>query len=298
VSEAETRFLAVDGVRLHVELRGQGPDLVLLHGFTGSTRSMASVAEGLAGRFRTLSIDLVGHGRSDAPRDAARYAMERCVEQVAGALDALIAKRAHLLGYSMGGRVALALCAARPERVASALLVGASAGIADPDARAARRRADEALAERIERDGVPAFVDAWMAQPLFETQRHRLSATVLDAARGQRLNNRAWGLANALRGMGASAQPPLHEALGALRTPVCLAVGAEDDKFQAIAAELAARIPAARVEAVPAAGHAAHLENPNAFLRIAQRFFDDADAGFDRNPLRPEPLHPSREVTT
>jgi 2-succinyl-6-hydroxy-2,4-cyclohexadiene-1-carboxylate synthase len=290
--------MEIDGLRLHVELRGQGPDVVLLHGFTGSTRSMASVAQGLAGRFRTLSIDLVGHGRSEAPHTAERYAMSRCVEQVAGALDALIAKRAHLLGYSMGGRVALALCAARPERVASALLVGASAGIADPDARAARRRADEALAERIERDGVPAFVDAWMAQPLFETQHRRLSAAALTAAREQRTDNRAPGLANALRGMGTGAQEPLHASLASVRVPVCLAVGEEDDKFRALAADLAQRMPTSRIETIPAAGHAAHLENPAAFLGAARHFFETAETGAGRaRPESPTQIQP-REVTT
>jgi len=225
VSEGGSRFITIAGVRIHIEVRGQGPDVVLLHGFTGSTRSMAGVAEGLEDRFRILSIDLVGHGRSDAPRAAARYSMECCVDQVAGALDTLVPRRAHLLGYSMGGRVALALCAAQPERVASALLVGASAGIADPDARTARRREDVARAESVERYGMPAFIDAWMTQPMFESQQRRLSAAALDAAREQRLDNRALGLANSLRGMGTGAQEPLHDTIAAVRVPVCLAVG-------------------------------------------------------------------------
>lgn len=293
-----SHWIAVEDVRLHVESAGEGPDVVLLHGFTGSTQSMRDVATALARRFHTLSVDLVGHGRSDAPDALEAYALPRCTHQVTGVLDALAPRRAHLLGYSMGGRVALALCAAQPERVASALLVGASAGIADANARAERRRRDAALAERIERDGVPCFVDTWMAQPLFESQRRRFSAARLAAARAQRLDNRAKGLANSLRAMGSGAQEPLHDRLATLRTPVCLVAGEDDARFRAIAADLAERMPAAHVQEIPAAGHAAHLENPHAFLRVAQRFFDEMEASLDRAPPRPELPSQPREVTT
>ncbi len=293
-----SHWVEVEGVRLHVESAGVGPDVVLLHGFTGSTQSVREIAAALARRFRTLCVDLVGHGRSDAPDDPGAYALPRCARQVAGVVEALATRRAHLLGYSMGGRVALALCAAQPERVASALLVGASAGIADAQARARRRRSDAALAERIEREGVPAFVDAWMAQPLFESQRRRLSAARLAAARAQRLDNRAVGLANSLRAMGSGAQEPLHGQLATLHTPVCLVTGAEDTRFRAIAADLAGRMPAAQVHEIPEAGHAAHLENPRAFLRVAQRFFDEVEAARGRaRPPRELPSQP-REVTT
>jgi 2-succinyl-6-hydroxy-2,4-cyclohexadiene-1-carboxylate synthase len=298
VSAARSHRVEVDGLRLHVESAGVGPDVVLLHGFTGSTHSMREAAAALAPRFRTLCVDLVGHGRSDAPDALEAYAMPRCARQVAGVLEALAPRGAHLFGYSMGGRVALALCAARPERVKSALLVGASAGIADADARAERRQRDAALAERIEREGVPPFVDAWMAQPLFESQRRRLSAAQLAAARAQRLDNRARGLANSLRGMGSGAQEPLHDALARIHTPVCLVAGEDDARFRAIAADLAGRLPAAQLQEIPEAGHAAHLENPRAFLGVAAHFFDAVEAALKRAPARRE--HPSqpREVTT
>jgi 2-succinyl-6-hydroxy-2,4-cyclohexadiene-1-carboxylate synthase len=298
MSAARSHWIETDGVRLHVESAGAGPDVVLLHGFTGSTHSVRDVAAALAPRFHTLSVDLVGHGRSDAPDALEAYAMPRCARQVAGVLEVLAPRGAHLLGYSMGGRVALALCAAHPERVKSALLVGASAGIADAGARAERRARDAALADRIEREGLPAFVDAWMALPLFASQRRRLSAAQRAAARAQRLDNRARGLANSLRGMGSGAQEPLHAALASTPTPVCLIAGEEDARFRTIAADLAARLPAAQVQTIPEAGHAAHLENPRAFLSAATHFFDAVEAALQRAPARRE--HPSqpREVTT
>ncbi len=276
----------VGDVALHVEAAGHGPPVALLHGFSGCASTLAATAEHLASRFRTLCIDLVGHGESDAPDDPAAYSFAACTRQVADALAALDARPAHLLGYSMGGRVALGLGVARPASVRSAVLVGARAGFADPEERLRRRLADDALAEAIERDGIESFVDRWMAQPLFATQR-RLGEAFLEAARQQRLRNRACALARSLRGMGAGAQPPLHHRLAALRAPVLLAVGAEDEVFRREARELAARLPRARIALVPEAGHAAHLENPSAFHRIVRDFLSEVEE--ERSPTSTAP---------
>jgi len=281
------RGIACDGVSLHVVEQGAGTPLLVLHGFTGSRASMAGVATALADRHRVVRVDLLGHGRSDAPCEIAAYAMERCIAQLAGVLDALTIPRAHLLGYSMGGRIALALAALHPERVASALLVGARAGFEDPAERAARAQDDESLADWIERDGVPAFVEHWMALPLFATQR-RLGAEALAAARAERLANRAHALAASLRAIGAGAQPPLHALLPRVQLPVLLVVGAEDARFEAVARDLAQRLPRARLAVVPDAGHAAHLENPRAFAQLARDFFAEADAAAALRPTQPK----------
>jgi 2-succinyl-6-hydroxy-2,4-cyclohexadiene-1-carboxylate synthase len=264
-------------VELHALLEGNGSPVVILHGFTGSCASVDGIARGLRDRHRTLRIDLIGHGASDAPTALAPYAFDRCVAQVADVVVALIEEPAHVVGYSLGGRLALALAAARPGLVKSVTTIGARAGLDDAAEREERVRDDEALAEAIERDGVPAFVERWMALPLFASQR-RLGAERLARARAQRLENRAHGLANSLRGMGAGAQPPLRAGLPGLTAPACLVVGEEDERFHAIADDLAAALPDARVEVVPAAGHAAHLENEVAFLRGLREFLDAVDA--------------------
>jgi 2-succinyl-6-hydroxy-2,4-cyclohexadiene-1-carboxylate synthase len=271
VNGIESRMLDTPGARLHAELRGSGSPVLLLHGFTGSTRSLDEIAEGLARDFRVVSLDLVGHGRSDAPRDRDAYRMERCTAQVDAACHALGLGSLPVIGYSMGGRAALALAVAQPARVAALVVVGASAGLADAAARAARVRADEALATRIERDGLEAFVDAWMALDLFASQAERLAPSARVRARTQRLDNRPHGLANSLRGMGTGAQPPLHEKLADVQVPVTLVVGDEDTKFRAIARDLSSRLPDAEIEILAEAGHAAHLERPRAFLEVARR---------------------------
>ncbi len=272
----QSHSIDAGGVRLHVEETGSGPTVVLLHGFTGSARAMACIARGLSETHRILSVDLIGHGRSPAPRAAAAYSMTACVDQLASLLDTLNVVEAHWIGYSMGGRAALAFGVAHPARMASAVLVGASAGILDPEQRAERARDDEALAVRIEREGVEAFVDFWISQPFLVDER-RLGARGVAEAREMRLANSAHGLAASLRGMGSGAQPPLHGALARVTAPICLAVGEDDLKFRTLAAEMSQELPNARVEIVPEAGHSAHTDNPRAFLELARRFLADAE---------------------
>ena len=291
MTERETHFtnrpmmrdVAARGVKIHTESEGQGHPVVLLHGFTGTTRSMAGLALGLRETHQVTRIDLVGHGCSDAPRELEHYSMASGIAQLIETLDALGIVHPHLLGYSMGGRVALAACVAHPRRFASAFVIGASAGLEEAQARAERQGSDAALADRIEGEGVAAFVQHWMALPLFASAKC-LGEEALAAAREDRLRNSAAGLANSLRGMGTGAQPPLHAALPGLSLPIRLVVGELDTKFRGIAGDLATRLPNARIEVVEGAGHAAHLEKPGPVARIARHFFREVDAAREAHP--------------
>ena len=275
----------VDGLALNVERAGSGPPVVLLHGFTGAAAGWGPLVELLAPEFTTLAVDIVGHGQSDAPSDAGRYGTRRCVDDLAALLRALGYERACWLGYSMGGRTALQLAAHRPDAVSALVLEGATVGLRTAAERTQRVAADEALAEQIERDGVEAFVDHWEALPLFATQE-ALPPEVRASIRAGRLANRAIGLANSLRGMGAGAQAPLHERLGEMTMPVLLLAGALDDKFSAIAAEMAHALPDATMRVIEGAGHAAHIERTEAFgeavLAFLRRAHSAAPAGAER----------------
>jgi 2-succinyl-6-hydroxy-2,4-cyclohexadiene-1-carboxylate synthase len=177
-------------------------------------------------------------------------------------------------GYSLGGRLCLRLALDRPDLVRGLVLVGASPGIADPDARARRRAADEALAAGIERDGVAAFLDRWLAGPLFA------SLPAEAAGRAERLANTADGLASALRRLGPGAQAPLWDRLGALRPPTLLVAGAKDAKFAAIARRMAdAAGGHARVALVPGAGHAVPLERPAELAALVEELLDATRPG-------------------
>ena len=274
---AEERFIDLDDVRLRALIEGEGEPILVLHGFTGCAESMQSVATSLRERFRVIRLDLIGHGGSEAPASEAVYSMSRCAGQIVEAVERLDLGRPHLLGYSMGGRAAIAAAVAAPERFSSLVLIGATAGIRDDALRDARIEADRALAERIERDGVEAFVDAWMALPIFATQS-RLGDAALAEAREERLRNRPIGLANSLRGMGAGAQMPLFDRLETFSPPVLLVVGDEDAKFREIARSLETLFPDARTAILADSGHATHLEAPRAFADVVSAFLADVSA--------------------
>ena len=227
----------------------------------------------------------MGHGQSDAPSDVERYGMRQCVDDLAALLRALGYERACWLGYSMGGRTALQVASYRPDAVSALVLEGATPGLRTAAERAERVAADEALAERIERDGVEAFVDYWEALPLFATQE-LLPPEARTSIRAGRLANRAIGLANSLRGMGAGAQAPRHERLGELTMPVLLLAGALDAKFSAIAVEMAHALPDATMRVIEGAGHAAHIEQAETFgeavLAFLRRAHAAAPAGAER----------------
>jgi len=176
----------------------------------------------------------------------------------------------------MGGRAALAAALAYPDLFSGLVLVGATPGIADPQLRRDRIASDEALADRIENNGVEAFVEEWMALPIFASQS-RLGPEALARARAQRLQNHPQALAHSLRGMGAGAQEPLHGELERFAGPVLLVVGEQDAKFRGIAASLEAAMPNARTEVIEAVGHAAHLEAPLAFSIVLRRFLGEVE---------------------
>lgn len=257
------------GVDLHVERTGSGPPLMLLHGFTGDGTTIAGLARRLEADAEVVVPDLVGHGRSCCPVDDGDYSVEAMAAQVAALGEECLGGPFHLVGYSMGGRVALTLACRRRELLRSLTLIGASAGLADKSERAARRLSDNQLAESMELEGLESFVDRWMAGPLFATQK-LLGDDFLAAARAQRLGNSPVGLARSLRAAGTGAMLPLHDDLRRCDVPTVFVAGAQDPKFTAIAVELAGLMPTADVAVIEGAGHAAHLEQPDAVAAVVR----------------------------
>ncbi len=248
--------------------------LLLLHGFTGAAHTWTELLPVLGEHRRVLALSLPGHGGSDAPSEAERYAATRAAADVMEVLDMLGLNRVALLGYSMGARVALHAALAAPERVVALLLESASPGIADDADRSARAGADSALADEIEGDGVTAFVDRWERLPLWESQR-ALPETVRQGLRDQRLQNDARGLSSSLRGLGAGVTPPLHGRLHEILVPTLLLCGELDGKYVSLARAMASAIPRSTLAVVSDAGHAVHLERPQEFIRAVNSFLDD-----------------------
>lgn len=209
----------------------------------------------------TIALDLPGHGHSTTP---APYTMAQAAADIIAQFNG---RPFHLLGYSMGGRLALYIALHYPDSVASLILESASPGLAEAAARQQRRQQDNALADRIERDGIVAFVDFWERLSLWESQRQLAEETRI-ALHHRRLQNNPIGLANSLRGMGTGMQPSLWSQLGTLPMPVHLIVGALDQKFVTIAQQMAAAMDDVRLDIVAEAGHTVHLERPLHFADL------------------------------
>jgi 2-succinyl-6-hydroxy-2,4-cyclohexadiene-1-carboxylate synthase len=258
-------------IELGAEVFGAGPPLVLLHGFTGSSSAWGDLARRLACRRRVIAFDLPGHGASPTPRDPEQGRLPQVADALVRALASLEVRDADWIGYSLGARTALHVAVAHPVAVRSLVLEGGSPGIADSVERAARAAADAKLADSIERDGLESFVDAWLAQPLFATQV-RLQAEVRARERARRLRGSAAGYAASLRAVGTGTQEPLWGRLREVRARVLLIAGALDVKFSAIAHAMAASLHDAQVAIVHGAGHAVHLERPDAWLDEVEPF--------------------------
>ncbi len=251
-----------------------GAPLVLLHGFTGSKASWAAVRAAFASTRRVLAIDLPGHGDTVMNDRLFDFSLTATASLVAETLAALRLPRADVVGYSMGGRVALQLAIDHGDRVARLVLESASAGLATAAARARRRAADERLAESIERDGIAPFVARWEALPLFRSLA-ALPPLAHEAFRRQRHACRPAGLAASLRGMGTGVQPWLGDRAENVTVPVLLVTGALDRKFTRKAVDLLPRFARGCHEIIGAAGHIPHIEQPQHFIAAVRTFRAD-----------------------
>ncbi len=237
-----------------------GQHVVLIHGFTQTSRSWRAIAEALGDGHQVDAVDAPGHGAAATQR----LSLSRGAEAIADAGGPAV-----YIGYSMGARFALHVALQRPEIVAGLVLLSGTPGIADDRERAARRAADEALASRIESIGTAAFIEQWLQNPLFATLPYD------EADRADRCTNTAAGLASSLRLAGTGTQLPLWERLSGLTMPVLVVAGALDDKFTEIGRATARRIGRyAHFASIADAGHSAHLERPFEFLDIVRPWLD------------------------
>jgi len=261
------------------------PALLALHGFAGAGADFADLA-GLLPEWAWCCPELPGHGPAPAgapelawPAAALEEAAgEAAVRRWAAALAARHGpNRPVLLGYSLGGRLALHAAVLHPGAWRALVLVGASPGIADPAARRQRRSHDEAWAQRLLREGLPGFLEAWEAQPILQPVTP-FPAAWAEARRSRRRQLDPAGLAGSLRTFGQGSLPCLTGALSQLDLPVLLVAGAHDAGYVAHAAAMANRLPQATVATIPATGHAALFEAPTAFASLLQQFLDQPPA--------------------
>ncbi|AKP48224.1 MULTISPECIES: 2-succinyl-6-hydroxy-2,4-cyclohexadiene-1-carboxylate synthase [Bacillus] len=263
--------MTVNGRTYYFTIAGKGEPLLFLHGFTGDHTTWDEIVAKLQKDYQCISIDILGHGNSAHPENSEEYAIEKIAGDVIELLRRLNIQKINVIGYSMGGRLALTMAVLYPKRVKRLILESSSPGLKTETERSARRKRDHALAEKILQAGIRAFVDEWEKIPLFASQS-QLPIEIRKKIREQRLRQHPLGLANSLIGMGTGAQPSWWSQLDRLDMPVLLITGSLDVKFKKIAQEMKKMLPNGRWEEVEGAGHAIHVEDSQKFGTIVNEF--------------------------
>lgn len=264
---------------LHYETHGspEQPTLCFLHGFMGSSDDWAALVDALSEDYFCLTVDLPGHGDSRTVPEHF-YTMEGTAQAVVDVFDDAEVDRCTLIGYSMGGRVALYLSLVLQPPVERLVLESASPGLRSEEEQRERRQVDHERAERIEED-LDGFLEHWYRQPLFASlEEHDL----VDDMVATRRQNDPSELARALRGLSPGRQPSLWNRLPDLEIPALLLTGALDSKYEAVTAQAAARMDTARRRVIPRAGHNVHAERPEAFEDALRQFLVETSPGGSR----------------
>ena len=271
-------LILLDKVRYNVEITGKkgNPAIILLHGFTGDHTTWKNLSNTLKASFQVVAIDLLGHGKTDSPDWLDRYKMENAAKDIIHLMDLLQIDSAHLLGYSMGGRLALGTAMLYPKRIKTLILESASPGLKTEQEKVSRMQSDDPWQFRILEQGIENFVNYWENIPLFQTQK-RLPTDIQNQIRSQRLQNDPNGLANSLKGFGTGRQPSWWHKLQELDVPVLLMSGELDEKFCKIADEMNRLFPKSKTVEIKEAGHAIHVEEPDKFDTIVKKFLIEQD---------------------
>lgn len=271
----------IAGIRYHVDKCGEGHPLLLLHGFTGDSSTWNPYCA-LWGRHSELIIpDIIGHGKTEAPDGIDRYKIESAAADLKQILDQLGVKRVDLLGYSMGGRLALTFAILFPDRVRKLILASTTPGLEKEEDRQLRRMKDSELAKFIKDQGIQKFVEYWESIPLFASMAS-LPSQVKESIRDQRLSNSQLGLANSLLGMGTGSQPSWWgQPLEGLGCEVLIVTGEKDKKFCEIAERMLGFFRKGKWTVIKNAGHAIHVEEKEKFGTIVSDFLIKGGVSFD-----------------
>jgi pimeloyl-ACP methyl ester carboxylesterase len=242
-----------DGVNIHYEVYGSGPPLLLTHGYSSTSAMWQGQVDALSKQHKLILWDMRGHGQSDYPEDAAAYSEALTIGDMAALLDKVGASSAIVGGLSLGGYMSLAFYRAHPQRVRALLIIDTGPGFKKDEAREAWNKRAYETGDRFEREGLEVLKSA---SPERSGVVHRDSS----------------GLARAARGMLTQRDAGVIETLPRINVPVLVVVGADDTPFLAASDYMAAKIPGAQKVVIPAAGHAANIDQPQAFIDAVLSF--------------------------
>ncbi|MFO1444268.1 2-succinyl-6-hydroxy-2,4-cyclohexadiene-1-carboxylate synthase [Bacillus sp. Bva_UNVM-123] len=267
-------YFDIQGIRYYADIWGNGFPFLLLHGFTGNSSTWKEFTPVWSEHSKAFAIDIIGHGKTDSPIDKAKYDIEAAADDLNEILEKLEIEQTDILGYSMGGRLALTFAMKYPEKVRKLILESSSPGLDNEEERKKRRLQDEKLAEQIRMNGLETFIHYWENIPLFRSQQ-RLPETTRNLIRKQRMSNNEIGLINSLYGMGTGSQPSWWGSLEQLTIPTLIMTGSLDNKFCHIANEMTKSLKNSQWQTIEDCGHAIHVENPEIFGTIVSGFLNE-----------------------
>ena len=254
-----------------VEKNNSNDFILFLHGFTGSSEDWKEISKNIDGRFNIVSLDFIGHGKSESPDDEEIYSVESIIEQIDEALNKITKNKIIIAGYSMGGRAALSYANQHQEKLKALVLESATPGITSDTMRAERTASDENLAKYILDNPIEKFVDFWMNIDLLQSLKN-MPEEKLKLMRENKLKNNPVGLANSLKGFSTGKMPPLFENLKDIRTKTLLISGELDEKFSTISLNMSKLLPFSQNVIITGAGHNTHLEKPQEFTIAVNNF--------------------------
>ncbi len=250
--------------------------ILMLHGFTGSNNDWQFVTDHLIKNFNVITLDLVGHGKSSSPEELDYYKLDSIIEQILQVKKHFNLNSFSLLGYSMGGRIALNFALRFPHLINNLILESTTAGIEDENQRKERVKSDLELAEFIENNSIENFIDYWMNLDIFNTQR-RFSNEKINDIRNKKLGNNKLGLAKSLRGFSAGLMQPVYDQLKNMEKRTLLITGDLDSKYTEINNKILKLLPNAEHKIIKNAGHNVHLEEPKEFIKTVNDFLSTND---------------------
>jgi 2-succinyl-6-hydroxy-2,4-cyclohexadiene-1-carboxylate synthase len=271
-----TDILTLGNYQFHYKIQGSRdrPVILFLHGFLGDCHEFDAVISHFSDRFCCLSFDLPGHGLTEVSGGDRDYTMPNTAQAIILLLQELQISRCRLVGYSMGGRLALYLALHFPHYFTQLVLESASPGLKTPEAQAQRAESDRRLAAELETTDLSTFLTRWYNQPLFASFRlHPEFEQICE----RRSHHHPAAIAQSLRHLSTGCQPSLWSHLSQNQLPLLLLVGEQDPKFTTINAEMATTCPTAQLRIIPGCGHNIHIENPQKFAQALGQFFSDRD---------------------
>jgi pimeloyl-ACP methyl ester carboxylesterase len=240
------------GVQIYYQQQGDGPPILLSHGYGSTSHMWEGQMGAFSDRYKVISWDMRGHGQTDSPEDQDQYSEAATVDDMVTVLDTVGEASAIIGGLSLGGYMSLAFYLKHPERTKALMLFDTGPGYRNPKARDGWNDTAEKRAQAFETRGLEAAGTGSEVR----TSLHRS----------------ADGLARAARGMLAQFDSRVMESLTEIKVPALVLVGANDQPFIGATDYMTAKIPGCVRATIPDAGHAANIDQPEAFNEAVESF--------------------------